>query len=145
MESMPRPCFVGDSYPYMQKHDPFIYFNDIRTNATECNKVVPCSTLATDLKSAGTTPNYAWITPNMCNDMHDCSVSTGDTWLKNNLGAYATWAKSHNSLLVVTTDEDDGSATNHIPTLFYGQPVTSATTATASYNHYDVLRTLKGT
>jgi acid phosphatase len=37
MESMPKPCFVGDSYPYMQKHDPFIYFNDIRTNAAECS------------------------------------------------------------------------------------------------------------
>src|SRR5262249_46476611 len=41
MESMPSPCFVGDASPYAQKHDPFIYYDDIRLNSTECNKVVP--------------------------------------------------------------------------------------------------------
>ena len=55
--------------------------------------------------------------PNLCSDMHDCSVSTGDTWLKNNLGAYATWAKTHNSLLVVTFDEDNPLTGNRIPTV----------------------------
>lgn len=74
--------------------------------------------------------------------MHDCSVTTGDTWLKNNLGAYATWAKAHNSLLVVTFDEDDRSANNRIATVFYGAHV-----ATGSYaehiTHYTVLRTLE--
>ena len=39
-ESMPTPCFVGDAYPYAQKHNPFIYFDDIRTSA-ECNNIVP--------------------------------------------------------------------------------------------------------
>jgi acid phosphatase len=74
--------------------------------------------------------------------MHDCSVSTGDTWLKNHLGGYATWAKTHNSLLLVTFDEDDSSASNRIPTLFYGAHV-----KTGSYSehitHYTVLRTLE--
>src|SRR5207247_11055426 len=41
MESMPSPCFVRDRYPYMQKHNPFIYFNDIRTNPARCNNIVP--------------------------------------------------------------------------------------------------------
>ena len=80
-ESMPTPCFVGDAYPYAQKHDPFIYFNDIRTSA-ECNNIVPSGALASDLASASTTPNYAFITPNLCDDTHDCSVATGDRWLQ---------------------------------------------------------------
>ena len=72
MESMPSSCYVGDAYPYMQKHDPFIYYNDIRTNATRCAAyVVPFTQLRADLTN-GTVPNFAWITPNMCNDMHDC-------------------------------------------------------------------------
>src|SRR5438445_12856185 len=56
-ESMPSACYVGDSYPYAQKHDPFIYFNDIRNNASRCQShVVPYGQLASDLQSAATTP-----------------------------------------------------------------------------------------
>lgn len=145
MESMPKACFVGDSYPYMQKHDPFIYFNDIRTNAAECNKVVPYSTLATDLKSAGTTPNYAWITPNMCNDMHDCSVSTGDTWLKNNVPAILNSAAytTQNSLLMITWDEDNGSSGNHVATLVIAKSVPAGFRSGVHYTHYSLLRTVE--
>lgn len=75
--------------------------------------------------------------------MHDCSVATGDTWLKNNLGAYATWAKTHNSLLVVTFDEDNRLSGNRIPTVLYGQQVTPGSTSSTTYNHYDLLRTLE--
>jgi phosphoesterase family protein len=47
MESMPAPCYIGDSYPYMQKHDPFVYFNDIRTNTARCQgHVVPYSAMS---------------------------------------------------------------------------------------------------
>jgi acid phosphatase len=145
MESMPRACFVGDSYPYMQKHDPFIYFNDIRTNAAECNKVVPYSTLATDLGSAGTTPNYAWITPNMCNDMHDCSVSTGDTWLKNNVPAILNSAAftTQNSLLMITWDEDNGASGNHVATLVIAKDVPAGFRSSVRYTHYSLLRTVE--
>jgi acid phosphatase len=145
MESMPKACFVGDSYPYMQKHDPFIYFNDIRTNAAECNKVVPYSALATDLKSAGTTPNYAWITPNMCNDMHDCSVSTGDTWLKNNVPAILNSAAftAQNSLLMITWDEDNGSSGNHVATLVIAKSVPAGFRSGVHYTHYSLLRTVE--
>lgn len=55
--------------------------------------------------------------------MHDCNVATGDGWIKSNLGAYAAWAKTHNSLLVITYDEDDKHSGNQIPTVLYGQPV----------------------
>jgi len=57
-EAMPTACFVGDAYPYVQKHDPLVYFNDIRTNATRCQShVVPYAQLTADLTSASTTPN----------------------------------------------------------------------------------------
>ena len=67
-ESMPSACFVGDSYPYAQKHDPFIYYNDIRNNAARCSRIVPYSQLGSDLGAAATTPAFGFITPNMCND-----------------------------------------------------------------------------
>ena len=145
MESMPRACFVGDSYPYMQKHDPFIYYNDIRTNAAECNKVVPYTNLATDLKSTSTTPNYAWITPNMCDDMHDCSVSTGDTWLKNNVPAILNSAAftAQNSLLMITWDEDNSSSGNHVATLVIAKSVPAGFRSGVHYTHYSLLRTVE--
>ena len=69
---MRSACFVGDSAPYVQKHNPFIYFNNIRTNTARCQShIVPYTSLASDLASASTTPNFAFITPNSCNDMHD--------------------------------------------------------------------------
>ena len=145
MESMPKACFVGDSYPYMQKHDPFIYYNDIRTNAAECNKVVPYTNLATDLKATSTTPNYAWITPNMCNDMHDCSVSTGDTWLKNNVPAILNSAAytAQNSLLMITWDEDNSSSGNHVATLLIAKSVPAGFRSGVHYTHYSLLRTVE--
>src|SRR5579884_4147748 len=79
MESMPSACTLGDSGEYAQRHDPFVYYNDIRLTA-QCSNVVPFSALSADLASASTTPNYVWITPNLCDDMHNCAVSAGDTW-----------------------------------------------------------------
>jgi acid phosphatase len=69
-------------------------------------------------------------------------VAIGDAWLKAHIGPYAAWATTHDSLLVVTWDENDGSAGNQIPLIFtggpvkagqYGQPVT----------HYSVLSTIE--
>src|ERR1051326_5003636 len=73
-ESMPSNCFLGNSGEYAQKHNPFVYYDDIRLNSTECNKDVPYTQLSTDLASAATTPSYAWITPNLIDDMHDGTV-----------------------------------------------------------------------
>jgi acid phosphatase len=145
-ESMPSPCFVGDSYPYAQKHDPFIYFNDIRTNASRCQShVVPYTQLATDLKSTSTTPNFAFITPNMCNDMHDCSVATGDSWLQAQVPAIldSPAFTTQHSLLAITWDEDDSSASNRVATIFAGAYVGAAARVATSYNHYSLLRTIE--
>jgi len=145
-ESMPSACFVGDSYPYVQKHDPFIYFDDIRTNASRCQShVVPYSQLASDLQSATTTPNYSFITPNVCDDMHDCSISTGDSWLKQQvpmiLGSPA-FAYQH-SLLAITWDEDDYSGSNQVATILLGSGVVGGSRSGVAYNHYSLLRTME--
>src|SRR5207247_302578 len=106
LEGMPSACFVGDAYPYMQKHNPWIYYNDIRTNAARCSAhVVPFTQLGADLAS-GSVPSYVWITPNMCNDMHDCSIATGDSWLRSQVPAILNSAAYRNGgVLVITWDE----------------------------------------
>jgi acid phosphatase len=145
MDSMPSPCFVGDSGAYVQKHDPFIYYNDIRLNTTECNKVVPYTQLASDLGSASTTPNYVWITPNLINDMHDGTVAQGDTWLSTEVPKILNspaWT-SQNSLLQIVWDEDDGTQNNQIPALMIAKNVTPGFRSAIQYDHYSLLKTVE--
>lgn len=122
---------------YARKHNPWFGFSNVPTSSAK--------TFAQFPSDYSTLPQLSFVTPNLCSDMHDCSVSTGDTWLQNNLGAYATWAKTHNSLLVVTFDEDNRLSGNRIPTVLYGQPVTAGSSSSTTYNHYDLLRTLEDT
>jgi phosphatidylinositol-3-phosphatase len=145
-ESMPSACFVGDSYPYAQKHDPFIYYNDVRTNAARCQShVVPYSQLGVDLQATTTTPNFAFITPNMCDDMHDCSISTGDGWLQGEVPQILNSLafKTQRSLLAVTWDEDDSSAANQVPLILIGSGVSAGFQTSLVYNHYSLLRTIE--
>ncbi|MGW4645549.1 alkaline phosphatase family protein [Kitasatospora sp. NPDC004289] len=120
---------------YAQKHNPWFGFSNVPTNTALTMTQFP-----TDYT---TLPKVSFVVPDLCNDMHDCSVGTGDTWIKNKLGAYATWAQTHNSMLVVTFDEDNRLSGNRIPTVFYGQHVTPGSSTATTYNHYSVLRTLE--
>ncbi|MFI9254267.1 alkaline phosphatase family protein [Streptomyces sp. NPDC053069] len=137
-ESLPSAgsttCSSGN---YARKHNPWFGFSNVPASSAKTFAQFP-----TDYS---TLPQLSFVTPDLCSDMHDCSVSTGDTWLKNNLGAYATWAKTHNSLLVVTFDEDNRLSGNRIPTVLYGQPVTAGSSGSTTYDHYDLLRTLEDT
>jgi hypothetical protein len=89
-----------------------------------------------------TLPTVAIVVPNLSDDMHNGTVAQGDAWLQANLDAYAQWAPTHNSELVVTWDEDDNSANNQIPTVIVGANVKPGTYS-ETINHYSVLRTLE--
>ena len=113
-----------------------------------------CAAMATDwfdgriarrtgrTSSFGSLPTVAFVTPNMCDDMHDCSIGTGNSWLQSHLDAYAQWAKANNSLLIVTYDEDNSLSLNHIYTTFVGAQV-KAGTYSEKITHYTVLRTIE--
>jgi len=119
---------------YARKHNPWVNFTNIPTADN-----LPFTSFPTDYS---TLPTVSFVVPDLCNDMHDCTIATGDGWLQSNLSAYAQWATTHNSLLIVTFDEDDGSGGNNIATLFYGQPVRTGTYA-EHIDHFDVLRTIE--
>jgi phosphatidylinositol-3-phosphatase len=144
MENMPGPCFAGDAYPYAQKHDPFMYFDDVRTTS-RCSGVVPLTSLAADLASASTTPAYAWLTPNLCNDMHDCSIATGDAWLRQTIPAILSSPAytTQNSLVLITWDEDDSTQSNQVPTLVISKSVPSGFRSATRYSHYSLLKTIE--
>lgn len=135
-ESLPsQGSTTCSSGSYAQKHNPWFGFSNVPLSSAKTMAQFP-----TDYT---TLPKVSFVVPNQCSDMHDCSVSTGDTWIKNKLGAYATWAKTHNSILVLTFDEDNRLSGNRIPTVFYGQHVAPGSSSSTTYNHYNVLRTVE--
>ena len=72
MEDLPFPGDLVDSTPdglYVRKHNPFLMYPDVYNNPSRADNVVPLTQLSTDL-STGNVPQFVWITPNICNDMH---------------------------------------------------------------------------
>jgi hypothetical protein len=115
-----------------RKHNPWESFTKARM--TEQN----LSAFPSDFARL---PTVSFVIPDLDHDMHDGSVQDGDAWLKLYLGAYSDWVKTHNSLLIVTFDEDDDLAGNHIVTIFYGAHVRPGKYAEL-VTHYSVLSTL---
>ncbi|MGW0389943.1 alkaline phosphatase family protein [Streptomyces sp. NPDC003042] len=120
---------------YAQKHNPWFAFKNVPLDTGKTWTQFP----RTDFNAL---PHLSFIVPNQCNDMHSCPVNTGDTWVKNNLDAYAQWAKANNSLLVLTWDEDNFLGSNQIATVFYGAHVKQGRYGSA-YNHFNLLRTFE--
>lgn len=135
-ESMPADGFTGcTSGEYARKHNPWVDF----TNVPASSNLVYERHFPTDFTQL---PRVSFVIPNLCDDAHDCGVATADKWLRNNLDAYKQWAVTHNSVLVVTFDEDDSSQSNQIPTVFTGQHVKPGNYS-ERIDHYGVLRTLE--
>jgi phosphatidylinositol-3-phosphatase len=107
----------GDQYA--SHHNPFVYFHSIIDLPTCAAHVVNLSALATDLKEVQTTPNYAFITPNLCNDGHDkkCvdgqpgGLAAADKFLQDIVPKIlASPVYKKDGLLIVTFDEADTNA-----------------------------------
>jgi phosphatidylinositol-3-phosphatase len=136
-EDLPNPghpgCQAGN---YARKHSPWTNFTTVPSSANQ-----PLTAMSTDYAAL---PTVSFLIPNLCHDMHDCSIAEGDTWLQQNIDSYAQWARTHNSLLIVTFDESGSSqdVDNHIATLAVGQMVKSGT-YTERVDHYRLLRTLE--
>jgi len=148
-ESMPMPSTgcpgLSGSGNYAPKHNPFVYFADVQNDVTRCRShIVPYTQLATDL-AGGVAPNFSFITPNLCNDMHDCSITTGDNWLKAEVPKMfgSTAFTRQKSLLVVTWDEDDFTSVNKVATIFISPNVKPSSSTATAYNHYSLLKTIE--
>jgi len=104
---------------YAAKHNPFVYFHSIIDDQRRCDAhVVSLERLPQDLASAATTPNYVFITPNLCSDGHDAHCADGrrgglaaiDQFLRKWVPLIeAAPAFIADGVLVVTFDESDGA------------------------------------
>lgn len=134
-EDLPSVGYTGcTSGNYARKHNPWVNFTNVPSAANR-----PLTSFPTDY---ATLPDVSIVVPNLQHDMHDGSIAQGDTWVHDTLDGYAQWAKTHNSLLVLTFDEDDNQLNNQIPTILVGQQVQPGAYA-ERIDHYTVLRTLQ--
>lgn len=144
-ESMPQPCSTANTALYAVKHNPFLYFPSVTADAAYCRSHdVPYDRLTADLATPSSLPDFAFVSPNLCDDMHDCSVAQGDAWLRTNIPrilASPAFTRQH-SLLVVTFDEGD-SADNVVPCLFAGPAARQHTIVAQPFTHYSLLRTVE--
>lgn len=136
MEGLGGAGCLDSPVPYDPGHNPFAYYGG-RCPAN----VVPLTSLAADLD--GNTPLFSWITPDMCHDEHSCSVSVGDGWLRQTVGAItASKAWTAGGVLFVVWDEDDGSADNRVLSLVV-EPDRGHRVSNQPYTHYSLLATVE--
>ena len=139
-EDLPSVGYNGTSSgAYKRKHNPWVNWQDATTNGIPSSLNVPFTDFPTDYTKL---PTVCFVIPNQNNDMHDGSVSDGDSWLQSNLDGYIQWAKTHNSLFLFTFDENGGASGNQIATFFVGQQVKIGQ-YNENVNHVSFLRTIE--
>jgi hypothetical protein len=134
-EAMPGNCQLVSQGAYAAKHNPAVYYDGPGDRAACQADDVPFSRFPAVLAS-GQLPTYSSITPDICDDMHDCSVATGDRWL-------ATWVprilatasyRSGSTALFIVWDEPTPLAN-----VVVAPSVRPGTVASAAVNHYSLL------
>jgi hypothetical protein len=150
LEDQPRPCFTGSSSAgYAKKHNPFIYYDDVAPDPSRCRDLVGFGELSADLR-ADRLPTFVWITPNLCDDGHDCGVAGGDRFLSRTVPLLLRELGPH-GFLVLTWDEgttDDGccagaAAGGQITTIVAGPDVRPHSVDWQAVDHYGVLATIE--
>ena len=111
---------------YERKHNPFVSYQDVQTNPARMANIVDFSEFSTDLAN-GTVPDYSWISPDQCHDMHgraatpadpcdfsqvQALISTGDAFVQGAVNAIMkSSAWTGNSVIFITWDESDFTGT----------------------------------
>ena len=141
-DGMPQTCATRNGgTSYAVRHNPPPYYSNLTLTCPLQDRPLGATP---DLSAA-----FTFVTPNTCNDMHDCSISTGDSWLgdettsgkfMDKLFASRQW-KAGNTAVFITFDEDDGSHGNHIYTSVIAPSVRPGTHSATLFDHYSLLAT----
>lgn len=112
-EDLPSVGYLGgDTGNYVPRHVPLAYLTDVQDSAAGKQTLVPFTQFAVDLAS-GQLPNYSFVTPNLCDDAHDCGLNVADAWLKTNIAPLLTSSPfKEDGLLIIVFDESENDDTN---------------------------------
>jgi acid phosphatase len=153
-QSIPSPGYLGgDQYPYLRRHDPFSYFNDVQNSPAQAANIVGFSQLSADL-GAGVLPSFIFIVPDAQNDAHDCPASIpncteaeklthADQWLSNNIAPLlADQSFMNNGLLAIVFDEsrnDNTDGGGKVALVLLGSHVKAGYQGSGTYDHRSLL------
>lgn len=143
-EDLPSAGYIApNTAGYARKHCPLSFFSDVVNSPTEIKNLVPFTQFAQDLAN-NQLPNYSFISPNLCNDAHDCPLSTADTWLRNNIDPLVTSPLFQNDgILVIVFDEAGSDNTNgggKIAWVVVSPKAKTGFKSTTVYQHQSTLR-----
>ena len=141
-EGLPRAGFTGCcAGRYTKRHVPFLYFRRVVSKPARLHRVVPLRRFARDL-AVGRLPDFSLVVPDLCHDMHDCSVATGDAWLARFLPPLLRSSQLERAVVFVVFDEPPDGA-GPVPALAVGPLVRRGSTFARDLSHYGLLRTIE--
>jgi hypothetical protein len=144
-EGLPHPGYTGSSDGrYAKKHDPFLYFRDVAGSAARRDRVVPLTQLARDV-ARRRLPDFALVVPDLCDDMHDCSVATGDAWLRAHVDPLLHSPALVGGVVFVIFDEGTSGegGGGRVEALALGPLVRPGSVFAGKTNHDGLLRTIE--
>jgi hypothetical protein len=135
IQSMPHACDRVTSGTYAARHNPAVYYTSLDSQCAQ-DDVALSSPL--DLSAA-----FTFITPNICDDMHSCAISTGDRYLSQIVPQIIASPEYQSGSLVlfITFDENDNAASNRVPTYVIAPSVPRGLRVAVPLTHYSLLRT----
>ncbi len=135
VQSMPSACDLHTSGSYATRHNPAVYYTSL---AATCRRNDTPLTFPLNLNA-----RFTFITPNVCDDMHSCPVATGDRWLARIVPMIVESKEyqSRSTVLFITFDENEGGATNQVPTYVIAPSVPRGERVSNPLTHYSLLRT----
>lgn len=143
-EDLPSVGYTGEiAGAYARKHSPWINWQGTSTNGIPASLNKPFTDFPFNYAAL---PTVSFVIPNQDNDMHNGTLEDAlgkcDAWVQQNLNGYIQWCKSHNSLFILTFDEDDNAHNNQVLTSFTGEFI-SAGSYSKPINHHNILRTIE--
>jgi hypothetical protein len=135
-ESMPANCALSSGGEYAVKHNPAAYYQGGGDRSACQADDVPMTQLLADL-AAGRLPTFAFLTPNLCDDTHDCSVATGDAWLAGWVPKLLASAEYRAGSMAIVVVYDEYTP---VPNAFIAPSVPPGTVVTVQVDHYALLR-----
>ena len=143
-EDLPYAGFNRTTYgAYARKHNPWVNWQDSPIRGIPASANLPLTNFPAQYDSL---PTVSFVIPNQDNDMHNGrnpdTITTADKWLRGHLNDYIQWAKTHNSLFILTFDEGRTAGSKRIVTLFVGGMVKRGQ-YNETINHYSLLRTVE--
>jgi hypothetical protein len=140
-ESMPSPCQLTNSGRYAVRHNPAAYFAGADDRDACARDDVPLgssdSGALADAIDTDAMATFTFVTPDLCNDTHDCSVAVGDAWLARWVPRLVSSAAYRRGTMVVFIAWDEPSP---MPFIAVTPTVAPGTTVTATIDHFALLR-----